>query len=211
LLTLNPSEGQNGNYGYNTSSNNPYIYSKIKAEQLMDQLRNQYKLNVVTIIPAAMIGPNCFGHITPSMEFLQKILNNKLPFNPGFYFNYVSITEVAHTAVAAMNKGVAGEKYILAQEQAINATEVFTLANQMYTKVKIPALVPRTKLMAIALIAEFVCRIFKIKPIMTRENVRQFLNNNYGFDIQKSKRDLGFNPRPYAEILQETFNYLQKQ
>jgi len=46
---------------------------------------------------------------------------------------------------------------------------------------------------------------------MTRENVRQFLNNNYGFDIQKSKRDLGFNPRPYAEILQETFNYLQKQ
>jgi len=208
-LTLDPTKLSNGKLEWNQNISDPYIYSKIEAEKLMWKLAEKYNLDVVSIIPSAMIGTHCHGHITPSMEFLKKVINSKLPFDPGFYFNYVAIQDVAKAMIRATETGMTGERYILAQESPICSTEVFKLAKSIDSNVKVPKKASYKKLLIIATIMEFISKIARKKPIMTRNQVKQFTKPDYKFNISKARNDLGANPTDQREILLETLSYLK--
>ncbi len=50
--------------------NNPYVQSKTEAEQLAWQLAEDLDLDMVSVLPGAILGPNCFN-LTPTMAYLQ--------------------------------------------------------------------------------------------------------------------------------------------
>ncbi len=76
---------------WNSDFSNPYYQSKIESEKLALRLAKELDLWLISVLPSGMIGPNCFGHLTPTMEILNAIVKNKLPFDINFHFNYLFI------------------------------------------------------------------------------------------------------------------------
>ena len=77
--------------GWNSDFLNPYYQSKTESEKLALRLAKELDLWLISVLPSGMIGPNCFGHLTPTMEILNAIVKNKLPFDINFHFNYLFI------------------------------------------------------------------------------------------------------------------------
>lgn len=197
--------------GWNQSYADPYRMSKTEAEKLAWNLAKKYNLWMVSILPSGMIGPHCFGHLTPTMEFLSKILNNQLPIDPNFNFSFVDIRDVAQTMINTSEKGKNGERYILAQENPISSTEVFHIAKSLFPSTKIPSKKPYMLMYTAATVMEFVSMITKKRPLMLRSQVKAFYKADIIYNTSKAKTELGFNPKHQKTILKETFNYLKAQ
>lgn len=128
--------------GWNTNYSDPYRRSKTEAEKLAWDLAKQHNLWLVSVLPSALIGPHCYGHLTPSLGVLQSILLNRLPIDPDFYFNFVDIREIALYLRLAAEKGERGGRYLLCQPEPIGSTELFKLAQALFPDVRIPKKVP---------------------------------------------------------------------
>ena len=195
--------------GWNHDHSNPYNHSKTESEKLALDLAKQHDLWLISILPSGMIGPNCIGHLTPTMEVLAKILSNQLPVDPQFRFNFVDIRDVAETMITASEKGRKGERYILAQEEPITSTEVIEYARSLYPSTKTPKKPPYAILYCAACIMELAGKIARKKPLMLRSQVRFFRRTESRYDNSKAKSELGFNPRTQHDALKAAFEYLR--
>lgn len=189
----------------------PYIKSKIKAEKLALGLAKKYNLDMISIIPSAIIGQNCYGHLTLPMWFLEKILKNQIPIDPNFNFNYVDVQDVANAIIVASEKGRKWERYILGQENPINSTEIFRLAHSLYPTVKIPPKVPYFLIYLAGFVVENISKIIKRKPDLTTGIVREKYKADYRLNISKAKRELGFNPKAQKKALKKAFEYIHSR
>jgi len=197
--------------GWNLNSSDPYTQSKIEAEKLAWNLAAKYNMALISVIPSAMVGPNCYGHLTPSMEVLSKILKNKIPFDPCFNFNYIDIRDAANAMITAAEKGRKGERYILAQEHSISSTELFKLAHSLYPTIKIPKKASYAQLYFAASVMELISKITRKKPLMLRSQVKQFSKTDCSYNRLKARKELGFNPRTPTEALKDAFEYIMAQ
>jgi dihydroflavonol-4-reductase len=123
--------------GWNQDNSNPYYRAKTESEQLAFELANRYGIPIVSVLPSAIIGPNCFRALTPTMDALKAILKNQLPFDPDFTINYVYVDDVVDGMIAAMEKGKVGQRYILGNEDDSSLSEAFQVAHEHYPQVKI--------------------------------------------------------------------------
>ena len=197
--------------GWNNDKSDPYAWSKTEAEKLVWELAKKYNLDMVSVLPSGMIGPHCYGHLTPTMEVITKISNNQLPFDPCFNFNFIDIHDVAKTITVASEKGKPGERYILAQENPISSTEVFQIARSHFPNVKIPKKATYRKMIVLASIMSAVSKVTRRQPLLLPSLVRKFYQADWRFDVSKSKRDLGLNPKPSAQVLKETMEYIYQK
>ncbi|MCU0370921.1 MAG: NAD-dependent epimerase/dehydratase family protein, partial [Bacteroidales bacterium] len=88
-----------------------YEITKARAEEMVLEASSK-GLDAIVINPTAIVGPNDFK---PSLvgTVLIKLYNNSLPaLVPGGY-NWVDVRDVVQGAMAAMDKGRKGERYIL--------------------------------------------------------------------------------------------------
>jgi dihydroflavonol-4-reductase len=195
---------------WNEKDTNPYTISKVEAEKIAWKLAKQYNIKLISILPSAMIGTNIDNHLTPSSEFLNNVLKNKVPFDPGFYFNYIDVEEAAKAIVTAGEKCETNSRYILGQENFTTSTEVFTWAHELFPEVKIPKKANIKKLYFIATIMEFISKITKKKPLLQKNQIKQFSQANYNLDISKAKKELDFKPSSPKDTIQKAFKYLKK-
>ncbi len=195
--------------GWNQDKGNPYYQAKTDSERLAFELASRYKIPFVSVLPAAIIGPNCFGTLTPTMNVLDGILKNKLPFDPDFNLNYIHVDDVVDGMIAAMEKGNNGQRYILGNESASSITDVFQVANRYYPQVKIPKKRSKLFLKTIAGLMELTGKMTGKEPSILRSQVDIYHRSDQRLDISKSRRDLDFSPRPANEAIHTTLNYLR--
>ncbi len=196
--------------GWSDDRTDPYVYSKTEAERLATVLAKEHNQWMVSIVPSGMIGPNCWGHLTPTMELLSEILKNRIPFDPGFSFNFVDIRDVCRMMIEAAQKGKDGSRYIVAQENPIGSGELFALAHSLYLSVKVPPKAPYLLMYLSASVMELASRFTKKKPLMQRNQVKSFRGADLRYTISKAREELGFNPRPTVEVLTDAFEYLKR-
>jgi len=189
--------------GWNASTADPYRASKTEAEKLAWSLAKQHHLWMVSILPSALIGPHCYGHMTPSMGFLANVMENQIPIDPNFYFNYVDVRDIARYIRIAAEKGKSGERYLLSQETCIGSTAVFSLAQSLNPEVEIPKKVPYAMMLMAANMMKLKSKLTKKQPLMLPHQIKSFYKADKRYDTSKAKRDLGFNPRPQIEVLKE--------
>ena len=124
--------GHNGSaldeHHWNTETRNAYYHSKIISEQKAWQLAKELNLNMVSVLPSAMVGPYSLN-LTDTMQFIESIRLKKLPFDPNFHFNFVDVRDVAKGLYAAGTKGQSGQRYILANETSSDLNRVIEAAN----------------------------------------------------------------------------------
>lgn len=180
---------------WNPDMSNPYYRSKILSEQKAQEIARRRGMWMVVILPAAMLGPNS-RKLTPTMEYMDLVLRNKLPFDPQFFFNFVDVRDVSRGAISALSNGRDGERYILATANSSSMDDVVDALNTISPAARIRGRkkAPKWLLMSIAWMQERVSAITKKEAGLTVSQVATFFGVRQEYDISKARGALQYTP-----------------
>jgi dihydroflavonol-4-reductase len=195
---------------WNQDLSNPYYRSKILAEQQAWKTAQTHGLWMVRVLPSAMIGPNAY-RLTDTMAFIQSIYQKAVPLEPNFQFNFVDVRDVADACIAAAEQGVAGQRYILANQHSSPFSEIVAAANAVAPGYRLPPRAPKWLLLGIAWANERMARLTGKPAQLTLSQVHTFYGVRQEYDSGKAREHLAYRPKPAAAALQETFAYLQQR
>lgn len=199
--------------GYNPDRRDMYYNSKNDGEKLAFELAKKHNIELVAVLPSAMIGGVIVDRLSNSNEILKAILNNKLPIETKITLNWIDVNDVAEGCVSAAIKGRSGERYILANEKCMTITESISLANDLFPKLtlKKPIPVPKFVLFAFGALLGLGAKITGKAPAMTTKEVNMFYGLVQDFDISKARKELGFDPKPSKQALKSALSYMWEE
>lgn len=198
--------------GYNPDRRDMYYNSKNDGEKLAFQLAEELGVELVSVMPGAMIGGEAFLPLNVSYGVLKLILNKQIPMDTQITLNWVDVKDVAEGCYLAAQKGRSGERYILANEKCMTITNTTRLAQKLYPelKIKVPGSVPKFILYTIAGFMELSAKISGKPPVLTTKDIAMFSGLQQNFDISKARNELGFNPKNPEQAVREALSYLME-
>ncbi|WP_442587227.1 NAD-dependent epimerase/dehydratase family protein [Pedobacter sp. AW31-3R] len=205
--TILPAKESNG---YNPDRRDMYYNSKNDGEILAFQLAKELGIELVAVMPAAMIGAEAFLPLNVSYNVLKLILNKQIPMDTKITLNWIDVKDVAEGCYQAAQHGRAGERYILANEKCMTITDTIKLARKLYPdlNLKVPSTVPQFMLYSLAWIMESSAKITGNPPLLTTKDIAMFSGLQQDFDLSKSRTELNFQPKPPELALTAAFAYL---
>jgi nucleoside-diphosphate-sugar epimerase len=161
-------------------------------------------LPLVIVQPGLIYGP---GDTSSVRTTLISYLQRKLPMIPlGTAFCWGHIEDTARGHIQAMERGRAGETYIIAGEPR-DLVDALKLAESI-TGVPGPRIKIAPGMMkAAAGLMSVVERVVPVPDDYSAENLRENAGTTYLGDNAKAKRDLGFDVRPLEVGLAETLHH----
>ncbi len=185
-----------------------YDRSKGQAEEAAKRMSGN-GLDIVTVNPSRVYGPGLLSDSNGVTRMVRMYLDGKFRLLPGdgnSIGNYVFIDDVVEGHLLAMQKGRAGERYIIGGENAsFNAFfEVLAaLSGKKQRMVKVPL-----PIMNIAgHLMEWRAKLTGTPPILTPPWVKRF-HYNWELSIEKAKRELGYSPLSLEQGLAKTVRWL---
>lgn len=183
-------------------------YAKTKAEATAKVLAANAPgvLETVVCQPSACMGPYDFK-ISSIGSMIRMFSSGKFPITMTFgAYNFVDVRDVAIGTILAGDKGTGGSVYLLCNQSCTVDEFIRLLAEVCGNKP------PKIKLgKGIIDVAAPVMEVFyKVSgqsPIFTRYAVRK-LCSNCNFSYEKAQRELGYNPRPLKESLEDTVKWI---
>ncbi|WP_317994849.1 hopanoid-associated sugar epimerase [Vulcanimicrobium alpinum] len=162
--------------------------------------------DVVIVNPTTPVGP-WDAKPTPTGEIILRFLTGRMPAYVDTGLNLVDVGEVAAGHLAAYERGVAGERYILGSE---NVTLREMLA-RLAAITGIPA--PRTRLpravpLAYAFAREYLLAPLGLPPDVSLESVRMAKQMMH-YDATKAVEELGVAHRPVTPALERAVTWFR--
>ncbi len=165
-------------------------------------------LNAVILNPVGIFGPNDFGP-SPSGEFLQQLMQRRLPGLVQSGYFWVDVRDVVLAAIAAEKKGRCGERYILHGEYGTFKSIAGWV--QETSGARPPILnVPMWLARSVAPLVVWYSRRRGIRPLVTPEAI-QIVGCHQKISTTKSAVELDFQPRPLRETITDTVRWLQEE
>jgi dihydroflavonol-4-reductase len=200
-------------YGYNPDRRDMYYNSKNDGEKLAFELAKKHNIELVAVLPSAMIGSESFGSLSVSYSIIDLILRKEIPVETGIALNWIDVKDVAEGCYLAATKGKNGERYILANEKCTSIKDTIKLARELFPEagIKLPVAVPKPLLYVVAWWMELGSKITGKAPLMSVKDIAMFSGLQQDFDISKARNELGFNPKSPDIALREAMIYLQNR
>ncbi len=197
-------------YGFNPDRRNVYYKSKNDSEQLAFSLAKAYNLNVVSVLPSAMIGGEAFG-LSESFGILKSIYDKQVPIEAGFAINWVDVKDVAAGCYAAARRGLNGKRYIRANEKSMSLRDTTALTMELFPDLglKMPPSVPKAVLYGMAFLMELSSRFTGKAPLLRTNLIAMLYGVAQDFDITLARQELGYSPKPPAEAVRGALLYLR--
>lgn len=195
---------------WNDEPENAYYHSKILSERMAWEVAQRLGLDLVSVLPAAMVGPNA-QRLTDTMNFLESVRLRQVPLDPGFHFNFVDVRDVAQALIRAAESGRSGERYILANEHSSSLVALIEAANAVAMGYRLPPPAPRWLLLAMAWLEERWAGLTGRPAQLLVSQVRLFHGVRQEYSITKARAELGYRPRPPAQALREAFEFLRQR
>ncbi|TMA36706.1 MAG: NAD-dependent epimerase/dehydratase family protein, partial [Deltaproteobacteria bacterium] len=183
-----------------------YFRGKVAAEKEAFAIGARGKVPVVAINPGFILGPRFFK-LSESVRQVADFVNRGMPFYFDGGFPVVDVEDVAQGAVLGLEKGRAGERYIVAGEN-VTVKQLYDLIAE-FTGMRAPRLrAPVPVVRAIATVLELGGKLTGTRPLMDRNLVDEFAGR-YGFmHSAKAERELGYTWRPAREVVRRTVAWL---
>ena len=181
-----------------------YEKSKAEAEQLASSL-NCPDMEIVTVNPSRVYGPGLLSESNGVTKMVKLYLEGKFRLLPGdgtSIGNYVFINDVVDGHIKAMEKGRAGERYILGGD---NASFIEFFKTLSFVSGKNPRLfkMPIPIMNLAAKILEVRADILGTPPLITPPFVKKYLYN-WDLSSKKAEKELGYKPTKLKEGLERT-------
>lgn len=197
-------------YGLNPDRRDTYYNSKNDAEKLAFELAHKHHIELVAVLPSAMIGSEAFGNLSVSYNIIDLILKKEIPVETGITLNWIDVKDVAEGCYLAATKGRNGERYILANEKCISIKDTTKIAQALFPEknIKLPLAVPKPLLYLIAWGMELMSKLSGKAPLLSVKDIAMFSGLQQDFDISKARTALGFNPKSPDIAVKEAMIYL---
>jgi dihydroflavonol-4-reductase len=183
-----------------------YKRSKIAAERLVEAMVRDDRLPAVIVNPSTPIGPSDVKP-TPTGRIIVEAACGRMPGFLDTGLNFVHVDDVAEGHLAALRRGVIGERYILGGENVVLAdllAEVARLVGRRPPRFRIP----RGVVIPVAYLAEAKAWLTGREPLTTLDGVR-LAEHHMFFTAAKAERELGFRARPYRQALADAIDWFR--
>lgn len=164
---------------------------------------------IVIVNPTRVFGPGLLSESNSVTIMIEKYINRKWHFIPGKGHsagNYVYIDDVVKGHILAMEKGIAGERYILGGEN-LSYNQFFTILSEQSGVKTWMLRLPVFLMLGAASLMMFFANNFGIQPMITPAHVRKF-NMSFNIDNSKSIKQLGYKPLSFKEALILTLSWI---
>jgi len=185
-----------------------YERSKLGAESYAVQYAAE-SLPLVTVNPTRVFGPGHLNESNSVSRLIDMYDRGKLPFllgggrNVG---NWVYIDDVVQGLILAMEKGRAGEKYILGGEN-LSLRDFLRLVDRASGKRHFQITIRRPAAMTYAWLQKKRAEWFGVYPQIIPDWVRVFLTD-WAYSSAKAQRELGYQITPLEEAVRRTYDWL---
>jgi dihydroflavonol-4-reductase len=179
-----------------------YERSKQHAEELV--LAERDGMEVVILNPSGVYGPT--PSPTPSFEngLFEPVVRKRLPAVPPGGTGYAFVEGVAAGHLLAAEKGIDGERYILADGYA-SFRDLAETVKRVAGRGRIPPTMPIPVAKAISSVGARVSRVIRRPPLLPKGQLIYFLWQGRP-DSTKAQRELGWRPTPLDEGVRSTLN-----
>ena len=184
-----------------------YKRSKIAAERLVEAMIAGDKLPAVIVNPSTPIGPRDVKP-TPTGRIIVEAACGRIPGFVDTGLNLVHVDDVADGHLAALERGVVGERYILGGANVTFAAMLADIA-RLVGRAPPRLRIPRAAVMPIAYAAELMARFTGREPFATVDGVRMAKYRMF-FTAAKAERELGYRPRPYIAGLEDAIRWFRE-
>jgi dihydroflavonol-4-reductase len=183
----------------------PYYTSKLYQEETARRACAD-KVEVVTINPSLLLGPgdDRLSSTRPVLQFLSR----EILMTPPGGLNFVDARDVAALLPVAMDRGTAGERYLVG---GYNWTfeELFGRLERL-TKVAAPRFTSRGPLPLLATRAQAALYRQWGRRVPVEPQSVEMAEHYWYFDSGKAARELGFQPRDATDTLFDTVKYIRE-
>jgi len=163
--------------------------------------------DVVIVNPTTPIGPYD-AKPTPTGDIIVRFCTGRMPAYVDTGLNLVDVRDVAEGHIAAFERGVSGERYILGNENLTLRSmleRLSTIVGRPAPSVRLPAAVP----LLYAALGEYVLAPLGVKPDVPLEAVRMSKQRMY-YDVSKGVRDLALPRRPVTNALIDAVTWFRE-
>ena len=187
----------------------PYILARLEAENQVLAYCRDKGLPGVALCIANTYGPQDYQP-TPHGNMLREVGLGEVKHTLDASASTVDIRDAAEAALLAEQHGHFGERYIIANEYISN--KEFCGIAAAVNGVEPPKLIPMWVAYIVAGIMEFFLKLFRRKDYMISTNA-VFLSNAFkAMDHSKARNELGWNPRPIKETIEDALAwYAQRE
>ena len=183
-----------------------YDCSKASGERAVREAVGK-GLDAVILSPTAIVGP---ADPEPSLtgKAIVDLINHKIPsLVPGGY-DWVDVRDVVDAAVAAIDKGRSGEKYLLSGHWH-SLTDLASIlekeSGRRIVRTVLPFWLARVGLPFIGLYST----LSQKEPLYTKESLVIISEGSRLTDHSKASKELGFQPRPFTETIRDMVAWLK--
>lgn len=182
-----------------------YAETKAEATQLvLDAVKDG--LDALVVHPSGICGPgdNGRGHLTALVsDFCTKRLTCGITGG----YDFVDVRDVAEGILLAVDKGRAGECYILSNRW-LSVRELLHMLHEITGIREIKRFLPTGFIRMMALPAEGWYALRHKPPLFTRYSLYT-LSSNALFSHDKATKELSYHPRDFRETLRDTVAWLR--
>lgn len=164
-------------------------------------------LDTLVLRPTGILGPHDY-RLSRAGTMLREFFRGQRPFLiPGGY-DWVDARDVAAAIISAVTRGRAGEAYLLSGNW-VSIAELARLCGEVSGAAKCRIVLPRWTAMTALPFVEALADLRSGEPLFTRESLAAVASNTRNLSSRKAAVELGFSPRPVAETLRDTFDWLK--
>lgn len=183
-----------------------YKRSKVEAERLVEAMVANRALPAVIVNPSTPIGPRDVRP-TPTGRIIVEAASGRIPAFVDSGLNLVHVDDVAAGHLAAFDRGVIGERYVLGGQNVSLKRMLAVIAKHVRRRAPRIAL-PRAPLYPLAVLSEGMAQITKREPMLTLDSLRMARHSMF-FSSAKAERDLGYCARPFEVAIADAIAWFR--
>ena len=196
---------------WNDQVNVPYVKAKTEGEKLAWSLAEELGVNLVTVLPGGVLGPN-FGNGTQSTDFILAVMKGSMRMGTiSARMPIIDVRDIARGHILAAEKDVSG-RYILAADDPPKFPKIIETMRQIDPKVpKAMMVVPKAMYGALPFFDWLSNKTLGAPRTITAEVAAAFKNGQMVADNSKAKNELGWTPEVSLEqTLRDTMAELKQ-
>lgn len=183
-----------------------YFETKRKAEDLVLKAHKENQLSAYIVNPSTIYGA---GDATKGSRKTQiKVAQGRFPFIPPGGVNVVHVQDVIEGLDLCLAHGRPGRRYILAGENLLLRDLFYMIAD--ISGVKPPSWpLPRVALTSLGWLGDNLRKMGKETSLSSETAITASLY--HWFSSERAQRELGFQPRPAREAIEESLQWMKQQ
>lgn len=193
---------------WNEAPATPYTKAKTMAEKLAWEIAGETGLDLVTVIPATIVGPGFHRH-TPVTRLFDLVLRGWLPFALPTETSYVDARDVASAQIAAFGSPNARGRYIVSGD-FLSLRDLVGLVADYVPGVRRPYFVlPARLLPPMILVDRIVSAIARTPRQLTPEMFEEFADKRTICSSARAKAEFGWTARPIRDSVAATVDWIR--